>query len=66
MPAAIMTESCGRFPKGCEAVGLLDNFARVRVYRPDVPHILRWIDVERQVVYINTSADPEAKVIVLV
>ncbi len=42
------------------------TFAHVPVYRPDMPHILRWVDHRGRIIYDNTAANPDAKIIKLV
>lgn len=51
---------------GCETEGgILSIFRRIEIRRPQYPWILKWIDREFQVIYINLCADPDAKIIQL-
>lgn len=45
---------------------ILENYRIYKISRPDFPHILKWIDREFQTIYINTAAQPGAKVVRLV
>lgn len=45
---------------------LLDLFMHIKVYRPDVPDTLRWIDMDGRTVYENTGAKEGAKIIRLI
>lgn len=41
----------------------LDKFRVIEVHRPQLPHILKWIDREFGVIYVNKDAAPGAKVV---
>ena len=41
----------------------LDSFRTIPIHRPQLPHILRFIDREFQVIYINLDAAPDAKIV---
>jgi len=42
---------------------VLDNYKVVEIHRPQLPHILKWIDREFEVVYVNLDAAPGAKIV---
>lgn len=44
-------------------VRITDHYRRVPIHRPHLPHILKWIDREFQVIYINLDAAPGAKIV---
>lgn len=44
---------------------ILNTFRTVYIHRPHLPHILKFIDREFQVIYINMDAAPDAKVVAL-
>lgn len=41
----------------------LDEYRIIKIHRPHLPHILKFIDREFQVIYINLDAAPDAKVV---
>lgn len=41
----------------------LDNYRLYYIHRPHLPHILKFIDREFEVIYINLDASPDAKVV---
>ena len=41
----------------------LDSYRKIPVHRPQLPHILKFIDREFEVIYINLDAAPNAKVV---
>lgn len=41
----------------------LDTFRVYHIHRPHLPHILKWIDREFGVIYVNLDAAPNAKVV---
>lgn len=43
----------------------LDEFKRVEIHRPQYPLILKWIDLEFHVIYINLDAAENANIICL-
>ena len=43
----------------------LDAYKVVNVHRPQLPQILKFIDREFQVIYINLDAAPGAKIVAL-
>lgn len=43
----------------------LDNYRIYYVRRPHLPHILKWIDREFEVIYVNRDAAPDAKIVSL-
>lgn len=43
----------------------LDAYEVKRISRPDMPDVERWIDREDMIIYINTAAAPDAKIVVL-
>ena len=42
---------------------LLNSFRVVRIHRPHLPHILKWVDREFGVIYVNLDAAPNAKIV---
>ena len=42
---------------------ILDSFIRIEIHRPQLPHILKFIDREFGVIYINLDAAPDAKIV---
>ena len=40
-----------------------DHYRIIYTYRPQTPHIDRFVDPEFEVIYINTAAMPGAKVV---
>ena len=47
-------------------IRILKSYSVLRIYRPDAPHIERWIDRDTKVIYINIGAKPDAKIVRLV
>ena len=41
----------------------LDKYRVIEIHRPQLPQILKWIDREFQVIYINLDAAPDAKIV---
>lgn len=41
----------------------LDSFRSILIRRPQYPHIIKWVDAEFQVIYINLDAAPDAKIV---
>jgi hypothetical protein len=44
---------------------MLDAYKIMEIHRPQLPHILKWVDREFRVIYINLDAAPGAKVVAL-
>ena len=44
---------------------ILDTYRKIEVFRPNTPQIARFIDREFKVIYVNTAADPGAKIVYL-
>ena len=44
----------------------LSTFTHIKVYRPDAPETLRWIDAVNHTVYENTGAMEGAKIVRLI
>lgn len=42
---------------------VLSKYKVVMIHRPHLPHIIKFVDREFQVVYINKDAAPDAKVV---
>lgn len=40
-----------------------DHYRIMYTYRPHTPHILKFVDREFEVIYINKAADPGAKIV---
>ena len=43
----------------------LDTYRVEEIHRPHLPHILKWIDREFKVIYVNLDAAPDAKIVSL-
>ena len=43
----------------------LDEYRRIEIRRPQYPLVLKWVDPEFRVIYINKDADPAANIICL-
>lgn len=41
----------------------LDSFRNILIRRPRYPHIIKWVDAEFEVIYINVDAAPDANVV---
>ena len=41
----------------------LDSYRKIPVHRPQLPHILKFIDREFQVIFNNLDAAPDAKIV---
>ena len=44
----------------------ISEYKRMKIYRPQYPHIEKWIDAEFGVIYINQAAQPGAKIVRLI
>lgn len=44
---------------------ILDNYRKIPIHRPQLPQILKYIDREFKVIYINLDAAPDAKIVYL-
>lgn len=42
---------------------ILDTYRVIQIRRPYLPHILKFVDREFQVIYINLDAAPGAKIV---
>ena len=52
---------------GCEKWGGgMEEYRRIEIRRPQYPWILKWVDPEFRVIYINKDAHPDAKIIRLI
>ena len=50
--------------KGCEKQGGgMEEYRQIEIRRPQYPWILKWVDPEFKVIYINKDAHPDAKII---
>jgi hypothetical protein len=52
------------YPKNRKSV--LDNYDRIYVHAPEYADILKFIYPDRKLIYINTAAAPDAKVVKMV
>ena len=43
----------------------LSRFREIPIRRPQYPEVLKWIDREFEVIYVNLDADPDANIIIL-
>ena len=43
----------------------MDGFKTIEIHRPQYPQVLRWVDAEFRVIYINMDAAPDASLICL-
>lgn len=41
----------------------LDKYRVYHIHRPQLPHILKFIDREFEVIYVNLDAAPDAKIV---
>lgn len=46
-----------------QSASVLSKYKVVTIRRPQLPHIIKFVDREFQVVYINKDAAPDAKVV---
>ena len=44
----------------------LDEYRRIEIHRPQYPLILKWVDPEFKVIYINMDVAEDANIICLV
>ena len=44
----------------------LDEYRRIEIHRPQYPLVLKWVDPEFKVIYINMDAAEDANIICLV
>ena len=42
---------------------ITDKYRTIYIRRPQHPHIIKWVDPEFEVIYINMDAAPDAKVV---
>ena len=49
--------------KKADEASALAHYRIYKVSRPNAPHVLKWIDREFEVIYINTAAQPNAKIV---
>ena len=41
----------------------LDRYRIIKIHRPQLPQILKFIDREFEIIYINLDAAPDAKIV---